>query len=244
MPLGALILAKVLWLDEPLGVGLLLLGCAAGAPFLPKLAQLSRGNLPFAVGAMVLLMIITVGYLPIVLPLLLPEVTVNPAKIAQSLIVLMLLPLGVGLFVKACHREIICARQTLPRSALQHQPRTADPAHLDRQFRQGASGVRNARHSRGTIVHRVRMLDGMVARRSWGRYATGAGAWNRATQYRRSPRGRKSELHRCSLATPSSSAHSTARWLELAPSCPFSDAYDWTEERGIDHQARNTHVHP
>jgi len=106
MPLGALTLAKVLWLDEPLGVGLLLLGCAAGAPFLPKLAQLSRGNLPFAVGAMVLLMIITVGYLPIVLPLLLPEVTVNPAKIAQSLIVLMLLPLGLGLLVKARHERL------------------------------------------------------------------------------------------------------------------------------------------
>jgi bile acid:Na+ symporter, BASS family len=106
MPLGALTLAKVLWLDEPLGVGLLVLGCAAGAPFLPKLAQLSKGNLPFAVGAMVLLMIITVGYLPIVLPLLLPEVTVNPAKIAQSLIVLMLLPLGVGLFVKARHGRL------------------------------------------------------------------------------------------------------------------------------------------
>lgn len=106
MPLGALTLAKVLWLDEPLGVGLLLLGCSAGAPFLPKLAQLSRGNLPFAVGSMVLLMIITVGYLPIVLPLLLPEVTVNPAKIAQSLIVLMLLPLGIGLFVKARHGRL------------------------------------------------------------------------------------------------------------------------------------------
>jgi bile acid:Na+ symporter, BASS family len=101
MPLGALVLAKVLWLDEPLGIGLLLLGSAAGAPFLPKLSQLSRGNLPFAVGAMVLLMIITVGFLPIVLPLLLPEVTVNPAKIAQSLVILMLLPLGAGLFVKA-----------------------------------------------------------------------------------------------------------------------------------------------
>jgi len=106
MPLGALTLAKVLWLDEPLGVGLLLLGCAAGAPFLPKLAQLSGGNLPFAVGSMVLLMIITVGYLPIVLPLLLPEVTVNPAKIAQSLIVLMLLPLGIGLFVKGRHGRL------------------------------------------------------------------------------------------------------------------------------------------
>ena len=61
MPLCALTLAKVLWLNEPLGVGLLLLGCTAGAPFLPKLAQLSNSNLPFAVGAMVLLMIVTVG---------------------------------------------------------------------------------------------------------------------------------------------------------------------------------------
>jgi hypothetical protein len=80
MPLVALVLAKILWLDEPLGVGLLLFGSAAEAPFLPKLSQLSRGNLPFAVGAMVLLMIITIGFLPIVPPLLLPEVTVNPAQ--------------------------------------------------------------------------------------------------------------------------------------------------------------------
>ena len=116
MPLAALTLAKVLWLDEPLGVGLLLLGCAAGAPFLPKLAQLSRGNLPFAVGSMVLLMIITVGYLPIVLPLLLPEVTVNPAKIAQSLIVLMLLPLGIGLFARARHGRLsACVKPFLDR---------------------------------------------------------------------------------------------------------------------------------
>jgi predicted Na+-dependent transporter len=32
MPLGALALAKVLWLDDPFAVGLLVLGCAAGAP--------------------------------------------------------------------------------------------------------------------------------------------------------------------------------------------------------------------
>jgi hypothetical protein len=50
---GAFALAKLLWLDEPLGVGLLLLGCAAGAPFLPKFAELANGNLAFAAGAMV-----------------------------------------------------------------------------------------------------------------------------------------------------------------------------------------------
>ncbi len=38
MPAAAVLLAKVLRLDGPFGVGLLLLGVAAGAPFLPKLA--------------------------------------------------------------------------------------------------------------------------------------------------------------------------------------------------------------
>jgi BASS family bile acid:Na+ symporter len=106
MPLGAFALAKALWLDEQLGVGLLLLGCAAGAPFLPKLAELAKGNLPFAVGAMVLLMVVTVGYLPLVLPLLLPGITVDPGKIARSLVLLMLLPLAVGLALKARFDEV------------------------------------------------------------------------------------------------------------------------------------------
>lgn len=106
MPLGALALAKMLWLDEPFGIGLLLLGCAAGAPFLPKLAELAKGNLAFAVGAMVLLMVGTIGYLPIVLPLLLPGVTVNPWQIARSLLLLMLLPLVIGLAVKAYYGDL------------------------------------------------------------------------------------------------------------------------------------------
>jgi bile acid:Na+ symporter, BASS family len=101
MPLGAFVLAWLLRLDEQFGIGLLVLGCAAGAPFLPKLAQFAKGNLPFAVGMMVLLMVITVVYLPIVLPLLLEGVTVNPMQIARSLVLLMLLPLGIGLFLRA-----------------------------------------------------------------------------------------------------------------------------------------------
>src|SRR5260370_40883232 len=50
MPLGALALAKVLWLDEPFGAWLLLLRCAAGAPCLPTLAEHAKGNPAFSVG--------------------------------------------------------------------------------------------------------------------------------------------------------------------------------------------------
>jgi bile acid:Na+ symporter, BASS family len=65
------------------------------------LAQIAKGNLAFGVGLMVLLMVVTVGYLPLVLPSLLPGVSVNPAKIARSLFLLMLLPLAGALAVKA-----------------------------------------------------------------------------------------------------------------------------------------------
>src|SRR5215831_9057662 len=106
IPLGAFALAKTLWLDESLGIGLLLLGCAAGAPFLPKLTELAKGNLALAVGAMVLLMAVTVVYLPIVLPVVLPGVTVDPRKIARSLVLLMLLPLAVGLALKAGYEDL------------------------------------------------------------------------------------------------------------------------------------------
>ena len=46
-------------------------------------------------------MVITVGYLPVVLPLLLPGVAVNPLAIARSLVLMMLLPLAAALWVKA-----------------------------------------------------------------------------------------------------------------------------------------------
>ena len=66
----------------------------------PKLAQLAKGNLAFAVGLMVLLMVVTVVYLPLVLPLLLSGVSVDSGKIARSLVLVMLLPLAVGLVAK------------------------------------------------------------------------------------------------------------------------------------------------
>lgn len=101
MPAGALVIAKLLRLDQSLGIALLLLGVAAGAPFLPKLAGIAKGDLAFAVGLMVLLMVLTVAYMPLVLPLLLQGVSVDPMKIARSLLLLMLLPLGLGLALNA-----------------------------------------------------------------------------------------------------------------------------------------------
>jgi BASS family bile acid:Na+ symporter len=101
MPAGALLIARLLSLDEPLAAALVLLGSAAGAPFLPKLAGIAKGDLGLAVGLTVLLMVLTVAYMPLALPLLLAGVTVDPMEIARSLVLLMLVPLAVALFVRA-----------------------------------------------------------------------------------------------------------------------------------------------
>ena len=106
VPVVAFLITLVLPLDESLRIGLILLATAAGAPFLPKLAEVAKGNVAFSVGLMVLLMVVKIVYLPIVLPLLLQGVAVNPWDIAQSLIVMMMLPLAVGLFINARYEEI------------------------------------------------------------------------------------------------------------------------------------------
>jgi predicted Na+-dependent transporter len=112
VPLLAYAITLVIPLEQSLQIGLIVLATAAGAPFLPKLVQGAKGDIAFGVGLMVLLMVVTILYVPIVLPLLLQGVSVNPWDIAQSLIVTMLIPLAIGLLIKS-HS---------PQSAAQWQP--------------------------------------------------------------------------------------------------------------------------
>ncbi len=111
VPLLAFGVAEVLSLDEPLKNGLLVLGLAAGAPFLPKLAQGAHGNVAFAVGLMVVLMVMTVVLLPIGLPWMLKGVSIGAWAIAKSLVVLMLVPLAIALAVRAHWPDIAAGYQ-------------------------------------------------------------------------------------------------------------------------------------
>jgi BASS family bile acid:Na+ symporter len=107
LPLASLAVAIGLRLDEPLAEGLLLLGAASGAPFVPRLTEFAQGNLRFAIGAMVLLTIGTIVYVPVILPLLLPNVTISPLGVARPLLLFMFLPLSFGLGVRAaCRRDL------------------------------------------------------------------------------------------------------------------------------------------
>jgi BASS family bile acid:Na+ symporter len=101
VPLLAVGIQAVADLDDDLYTGLILVATAAGAPFLPKLAQVAKGDVALSVGLMVMLMVVTIGYMPLVLPLILQDVDVDVWAIARSLIIVMLIPLAIGLLAKA-----------------------------------------------------------------------------------------------------------------------------------------------
>ena len=100
VPVLAYVILLIIPLEQGLATGLIIMATAAGAPFLPKLAQSAKGNMAFSVGLMTLLMVSTIIYMPLVLPFLLQGVEVDALAIAQSLLFTMLVPLAVGLLIK------------------------------------------------------------------------------------------------------------------------------------------------
>jgi BASS family bile acid:Na+ symporter len=99
-PLLAYVLTMLVPLDRPYAIGLLLLGGAAGAPFLPKLAELARGDVAFSVGLMLLLVVGGVVFMPLVLPLMIPGLAADPWPLLRPLLLTMLLPLAAGMALR------------------------------------------------------------------------------------------------------------------------------------------------
>ncbi|HEU4679100.1 MAG TPA: bile acid:sodium symporter [Terrimicrobiaceae bacterium] len=96
-PALAVFLVRVIPIERPYAIGLLLLGGAAGAPFLPKLVEGAGGDLGFAVALMTLLTVGTTFFMPFVLPLIVPGLQASPWSIARPLIALILAPLAIGM---------------------------------------------------------------------------------------------------------------------------------------------------
>src|SRR5678809_752947 len=92
--MGALYLVPF---DPQLKAGLMIFGLGAGAPFLIKLTQTAEHDLALGAAVMMVLMVVTVPYVPLVLPLVLSGVSVNAMAIARALLLQMLLPIVVGM---------------------------------------------------------------------------------------------------------------------------------------------------
>jgi BASS family bile acid:Na+ symporter len=98
-PLLAYLIVRVLALPLDEAMGLLLLATAAGSPFMIMLTGVAGGHIGMAAGLLVMLVVATMAYMPLIVPLIAPDVTVDARAIALPLVLSMLLPLVAGLII-------------------------------------------------------------------------------------------------------------------------------------------------
>lgn len=96
VPLVAYALTSVFSLGAGYAVALLLLATSGGDPGVTKASQIAKGDPAYTLATMIGLQVVTVFYMPTVLPWLLSGVSVDPVKIAKPLVIFLLLPLSVG----------------------------------------------------------------------------------------------------------------------------------------------------
>ena len=99
-PLLVYVIIYFIPVSEAEKIGFILLSVAAGAPFLPKLTEIADSDIAYSIGIMLLLMILTVFFMPVALPFMLPGTEVNSLGIARSLITLMIIPLFAALLFR------------------------------------------------------------------------------------------------------------------------------------------------
>jgi bile acid:Na+ symporter, BASS family len=85
-PLFMVLFLQITPFEPALETGLLIFMLCAGAPFLIKLTQVAKHHVALGAAVMVLLMVVTVAYVPLVLPLLLPGASVDPWAVAKPLL--------------------------------------------------------------------------------------------------------------------------------------------------------------
>jgi BASS family bile acid:Na+ symporter len=105
VPAMAYLVTRILPLAQDLRIGLILFSAVAGAPLAIKATQSARADQRFAVGLIALQVVVTVFYLPVVLPLLIPGVAVDTIAVAVPLVIQILLPLAFGLLMNARYDE-------------------------------------------------------------------------------------------------------------------------------------------
>ena len=99
-PALAYALGVVLPLTEPYAMGLLLLGLAPCAPFLPAMVDKAHGDVNYAASFMLLASAGTVLYMPLAVPLLVKGLTVSAWTVAKPMLFLVMIPLVVGIAIQ------------------------------------------------------------------------------------------------------------------------------------------------
>jgi len=99
-PALAYLLTKVIPLEQPYAIGMILLGMTPCAPFLPMMVDKARGDLAYAAAFMLLASVVTVVYMPLAVPVLVKGLTADAWTIARPLLYFLMVPLAIGMAIQ------------------------------------------------------------------------------------------------------------------------------------------------
>jgi BASS family bile acid:Na+ symporter len=103
LPLVAVLLVWAFSIPQGLAIGFLLVAASPGAPLIPKLAEVARANLPFAVGLMFILAVLAIVTTPLTASVILPldeNIQFDTLRVMRSLTILQLITLFAGLGIQ------------------------------------------------------------------------------------------------------------------------------------------------
>jgi bile acid:Na+ symporter, BASS family len=99
-PALAVLLARALPLAEPYALGLIVLGLAPCAPFVPLLSGRAGGDLNYVAAYLLLASLGTLIVMPVAIPVLAPQLSADALTIAKPLVFFIALPLVIGVCVR------------------------------------------------------------------------------------------------------------------------------------------------
>ncbi|MBP1928869.1 putative Na+-dependent transporter [Methanolinea mesophila] len=105
VPIVAWLLAAAAGLSAGMGAGLVLMGLAAGATFLPRLDRIARADPDPAEGTAVIMIAASIVTIPLLLPFLIHG-EVDALDIAVPLVLLLAIPLGIGVFIRSRYENV------------------------------------------------------------------------------------------------------------------------------------------
>jgi bile acid:Na+ symporter, BASS family len=111
-PALAYVITLVVPFERPYAIGLLLLGMAPCAPFVPMMVEKAKGDLGYTAAFMTMASVGTVLCMPVTVPLLVKGLSASPWAIAKPLLIVVLLPMAAGVIFR--QRSGALAAKTQP----------------------------------------------------------------------------------------------------------------------------------
>lgn len=99
-PLLALLVSIIIPIDKPLATGLILMGLAPCAPFVPIFVAKAKGDLGYTAAYMFLVAVGTIVIMPLAVPIMVKGLSVSAWAIAKPLIIMILIPLLIGMAIR------------------------------------------------------------------------------------------------------------------------------------------------